>query len=297
MNSLSGRLRSNPRLFADNSNTREQRLKTIGVKDISKKYPHRVLLLLDDVPAPLEKQIEFSWNPEDCSSNMSIKEDKLTAYRIQKMNCTDGIRGKTAISEGLHIWEVCWPISKRGTNATIGVGTAAASLHSSLYMNLVGQTKDSWGWDIVDCKLFHNAQINSQGHTYPVFDETKATYQVPSTFFLVLDMDAGTLSFIADGVFLGVAFDGLQGQVLYPFVGCVWGSCEITLKYIGSLNQENCTLKELCRRYIRETIGRDKIETKVSEMEIPNELKMHLLYKDPLSTYNLRVLNADKENN
>lgn len=51
-------------------------------------------------------------------------------------------------------------------------------------------------------------------------------------------MDDGTLSFVVDGQYLGVAFRGLKGKKLYPIVSAVWGHCEITMKYIGGLDRE-----------------------------------------------------------
>ena len=54
---------------------------------------------------------------------------------------------------------------------------------------------------------------------------------------VVLDMDEGTLSFVVDGQYMGVAFRGLKGKKLYPIVSAVWGHCEITMKYVGGLDR------------------------------------------------------------
>lgn len=51
-------------------------------------------------------------------------------------------------------------------------------------------------------------------------------------------MDEGTLSFVVDSQYLGVAFRGLKGKKLYPIVSAVWGHCEITMKYIGGLDRK-----------------------------------------------------------
>ena len=67
-------------------------------------------------------------------------------------------------------------------------------------------------------------------------------------------MDAGTLGFIADGQWLGTAFKDLNKHVsvlgepgepvaLYPIVSCVWGHCEVTMKYINGLDSQPLTLK------------------------------------------------------
>ena len=63
-------------------------------------------------------------------------------------------------------------------------------------------------------------------------------FQAPETLLVVLDMDEGTLGFVADGRYLGVAFRGLKGRKLYPVVSAVWGHCEITMKYVGALDRK-----------------------------------------------------------
>jgi hypothetical protein len=55
---------------------------------------------------------------------------------------------------------------------------------------------------------------------------------------VVLDMDEGTLSFVVEGQYLGVAHRGLRGKKLHPIVSAVWGHCEITMKYIGGLDRK-----------------------------------------------------------
>lgn len=59
---------------------------------------------------------------------------------------------------------------------------------------------------------------------------------------VVLDMDEGTLAFVVDGQYLGVAFRGLKGRKLHPIVSAVWGHCEITMKYIGGLDRKRIVM-------------------------------------------------------
>lgn len=68
----------------------------------------------------------------------------------------------------------------------------------------------------------------------------KAASNQPSLPFctVALDMDEGTLSFVANGRYLGQAFRGLQGKTLYLIVSAVWGHCQITAKYLGGLDRE-----------------------------------------------------------
>ena len=56
-------------------------------------------------------------------------------------------------------------------------------------------------------------------------------------------MDEGTLSFVVENQFLGVAHRGLKGKKVYPIVSAVWGHCEITLKYLGGLDRKFTMIK------------------------------------------------------
>lgn len=145
----------------------------------------------------------------------------------------------------------------------VGVATADAPLHSVGYQSLVGNNELSWGWDLGRNKLYHDSK-NNNGMTYPTLLKPDETFIVPdkflgesttrrnsfalrarrgliaraiSLFTVVLDMDEGTLAFVVDGQYLGVAFRGLKGRKLHPIVSAVWGHCEITMKYIGGLDR------------------------------------------------------------
>lgn len=106
-------------------------------------------MLLDMPPALRETQLKYSWNADDRSLNIFVKEDdKLTFHRHPVAQSTDCIRGKIGFTKGLHAWEVCWSTRQRGTHAVVGVATADAPLHSVGYQSLVGSTDTSWGWDL-----------------------------------------------------------------------------------------------------------------------------------------------------
>lgn len=200
--------------------------------------PARLDMLLDMPPALRETQLKYSWNSEDRSLNIFVKDDdKLTFHRHPVAQSTDCIRGKVGFTKGLHVWEVCWSMRQRGTHAVVGVATSEAPLHSVGYQSLVGSSDQSWGWDLGRNKLYHDSK-NNVGVTYPALLKPDETFIVPDKFLVVLDMDDGTLSFVVDGQYLGVAFRGLKGRKLHPIVSAVWGHCEITMKYIGGLDRK-----------------------------------------------------------
>lgn len=111
------------------------------------------------------------------------------------------------------------------------------------------------------------------------------TFVVPDTFHMCLDMDEGTLSFLADGQFLGVAFRGLKGKKVYPIVSTVWGHCEISLKYINGLDPNPLPLIDVCRRAIRVQFGKERLQ-EIRNLHLPNALKNYLLYNDNVFTMN-----------
>ncbi|XP_025411462.1 protein gustavus isoform X2 [Sipha flava] len=242
--------------------------------------PARLDILLDMPPVSRETQIKHAWNADDRSLNIFVKEeDKLTFHRHPVAQSTDCIRGKTGLTKGLHMWEVNWSTRQRGTHAVVGVATQDAPLHSVGYQSLVGSNDQSWGWDLGRNKLYHDSK-SYDGITYPALLKPDETFIVPDKFLVVLDMDEGTLSFVVDGQYLGVAFRGLKGRKLFPIVSAVWGHCEITMKYIGGLDPEPLPLMDLCRRVIRQRIGKPNIEDRIMTLDLPQSLRIYLIYRD-----------------
>ncbi|KPP63802.1 SPRY domain-containing SOCS box protein 4-like [Scleropages formosus] len=183
--------------------------------------PARLDLLLDMPVAPPDLQLRHAWNGDD----------------------RDCIRGRVGYTRGLHAWCIHWPARQRGTHAVVGVATAEAPLHSVGYTALVGSNAESWGWDLGRNKLYHDSKNlpSSAAPTYPAFLEPDESFALPDSLVVVLDMDEGTLSFMVDGQYLGVAFRGLKGKKLYPIVSAVWGHCEITMRYINGLDRKCAT--------------------------------------------------------
>jgi SPRY domain-containing SOCS box protein 1/4 len=144
----------------------------------------------------------------------------------------------------------------------------------------VGSTTDSWGWDLGRNKLKHDEknQQTGSGKTYPSLLTADENFVVPDSFLVILDMDEGSLSFQADGQYLGVAYHGLKGKKLYPLVSAVWGHCEITMRYLGGLDPEPLPLTDICRRVIRRQLGRHRLH-QVDELSLPPALQAYILYQ------------------
>lgn len=252
-----------------------------GVTPGENKMPPRLELLLDMPTVHRDTQVKHAWNSEDRSLNIFVKDDdKLTFHRHPVAQSTDCIRAKVGYERGLHVFELSWSTRQRGTHAVVGIATQEAPLHSVGYQSLIGNNEHSWGWDLGRNKVYHDSK-NQSGETYPRQLTQDETFVVPDKFLIVLDMDEGTLSFVVEGQYLGVAHRGLRGKKVYPIVSAVWGHCEITMKYLGGLDPEPLPLMDLCRRVIRQQVGRPNIDQgKLDDLNLPKAIRDYLEYKD-----------------
>ncbi|KAG9346392.1 hypothetical protein JZ751_006703 [Albula glossodonta] len=200
--------------------------------------PSRLAILLDTPPvSPTDHK--SSWSPTHHSPNFSLSQCGTVAQRAPAEQSTDGVRGAEGQQGGLHVWEVNWDPAERGSHAVLGVSTQHCSLQASGYTVLVGGDAESWGWELGSNQLWHGGIPCGQ---YPrrgteqgeEFLEQQRPLAVPSRVLMVLDGDAGTLGFVVDGCFLGVAMQNLPlGVHLFPAVSSVWGGCRITLRYLN----------------------------------------------------------------
>lgn len=212
--------------------------------------PYHVKNLLELTPVNETIQRMHSWNPNDKAPLLQVKENDFnTIYRSPSAQTTDCARVKQGYSNGVHAWEFKWDPLQRGTHAVVGVAEKSANLHSYGYTSVVGSNKDSWGFDINRNKLYHHTVLYYYSESYPIKDKKKLnTIAIPETFIMILDMNVGTLSFIADNEYLGVAFKNLRGKVLYPIVNVVFGRAKITCRYLGGVPP---SLLVSCRNIIR----------------------------------------------
>jgi len=239
--------------------------------------PQRISILLDNTPVSREEAVEHSWNPNDRSFNVVLKEDDpLIMRRHPVAQSTDCIRSKIGYASGLHIWEISWPIRQRGTHAVIGVATREAALHSVGYQSLVGNTDQSWGWDLGRKKAYHNSRAN-EGIFYPSTITHHHQWTVPDDFHMILDMDSGYLGFVVGDEFLGWSHSNIRkGERVFAMVSTVWGHCEVKLRYLGGLDGGVVDLQELTRGAIRNAIGRSELENQVEQLSLPTKLKNYL---------------------
>merc|ERR1719208_167916 len=252
-----------------------------GFPFMKTRLPARLELLLDMPRSSRETQVRHSWNTEDRSLNIYVKdEDPMTFHRHPVAQSTDCIRSKLGYDAGLHVFEINWPQQQRGTHAVVGLGTIHAPLHSVGYQSLIGNNDQTWGWDLGRNKAYHDSN-HQPGMTYPMGLGPDETFQVPDKFFMVLDMDEGTMSFIVDGHYLGTAHRGMRGKKVYVVVSAVWGHCEISMKYVNGLEPGPLSLMSLSRLVIRQTITKEGIDDgDLNKLGLPKTLKNYLQYRE-----------------
>merc|ERR1712179_711410 len=150
-----------------------------GVTPGDNKMPPRLQLLLNMPTVHRDTQVNHAWNSEDRSLNIFVKdEDKLTFRRHPVAQSTDCIRAKVGYERGLHVFELSWSTTQRGTHAVVGVATKEAPLHSVGYQSLIGNNEHSWGWDLGRNKVYHDSKGRS-GETYPRQLTQDETFVVP----------------------------------------------------------------------------------------------------------------------
>ncbi|CAG2116744.1 unnamed protein product [Medioppia subpectinata] len=235
--------------------------------------PARLDRLLEQDSVPMEVQVSNSWSLVNKSPHINIRNEGMVGKRRPVAKSTDCMRGRVGYTNGLHVWTIKWPADCRGTHAMVGVATEAAPLHTTGYCSLVGSNEESWGWDLVRNKCYHN--MTEQ--TYPNWLTGNEIFDIPDELMVVLDMDSGTLGFIVDHIYLGVAFDGLKGKKLFPVISTVWGNGEIGIKYESCLEPNPLLLRECCRQVIRKTAGKERINRIRSEIVLPNKLKNYII--------------------
>lgn len=170
---------------------------------------------------------------------------------------SDGVRAEAGVKSGLHVWELMWSPKHRGSHAVMGVSRQDCPLQDSGYKVLVGGDTQSWGWELKTNQLWHGGQTLdcypgkkrrrclsqaasvSKPQSISSVKEAETPFLIPERVLLVLDADAGTLGFVVDGSYLGVAFKGLPtGVELFPAISSVRGGASIRLRYLNGTTCE-----------------------------------------------------------
>ncbi|AWO96615.1 putative SPRY domain-containing SOCS box protein 1-like [Scophthalmus maximus] len=235
------------------------------------------------------------WSSGHRSPHFLLSACKERATRSPVELSSDGVRAEVGVKGGLHVWEVLWNPDHRGSHAVMGISRQDCPLQAAGYNVLVGGDAQSWGWELQTNQLWHGG--NSVGlypgkmrrcHSEAAEDFKPQTYTsdtkvsqaplpIPERVLLVLDADAGTLGFVVDGSFLGVAFKDLpRGVELFPAVSSVRGGASIRLRYLNGATRDPPALMALCGLSIRQFLGQQRLN-QTDKLPLPPLLQNYLL--------------------
>ncbi|XP_071964572.1 SPRY domain-containing SOCS box protein 3-like [Antedon mediterranea] len=179
-------------------------------------------------------------------------------------NGTAGVRGTKPLNGGRYYWEIYINSRVFGTSMMVGIGTKQARTHVDAFVNLLGENNMSWGLSHKGL-IWHNG--TSQIYTKP-FTENKST-----TIGVYFDGMQGTLSYYQDGVFIGVAFDGLDAvtEEIYPMIS---STAAKTIMTLASAWREMTTLQDRCRMVLMRNLKGSSQD--VENLNLPRSLKAYL---------------------
>ena len=142
----------------------------------------------------------FMLDPTSCGGNLVLTNSNMVVTNTvnKKWNA---VRASTSFSNGVHYWEVhidkC--VSK---NIFVGIMTENGSID-----NYVGSDREGWGY-LANKAIWHNkGKMCTYGELFREGDHIGVT----------LDMDCGTVAFSRNGKDLGVAVEGIAGEIYLRF--------------------------------------------------------------------------------
>ena len=219
-------------------------------------------------PLPLEYGCEddWGWDFHEKADAVSLNGSKVAYFHPEYSYGTAAVRGNRVLNGSRYYFEVILGTRVFGTCMAVGIGTKKARLSSPNFMNLIGMDNNSWGYNHKG-ELWHNNESRKWTCRYNKYR--------PSVIGVYFDGIAGTLSFIRDGHYMGVAFNGLQNikQDLYPMVCSTAARSTMSL---GVMRREFASLQERCCQKILKKIS---CHAHIHELKIPATLKSDLCEK------------------
>ncbi|XP_078109088.1 SPRY domain-containing SOCS box protein 4 [Sander vitreus] len=232
------------------------------------------------------------WSSVHCSPHFLLSACKQEVTRSPVEMSSDGVRAEMGVKSGLHVWEMLWSPNHRGSHAVMGISRQSCPLQASGYNVLIGIETQSWGWELKTNQLWHDGQslglypgkrrrchseAVTQSFTSSHTKVAQTPLPVPERILLVLDADAGTLGFVVDGSFLGMAFKDLPcGVELFPAVSSVRGGANIRLRYLNGATRDPPALMALCGLSIRQCLGQQTLN-QMDKLPLAPRLQHYLL--------------------
>lgn len=168
-------------------------------------------MIIDPYKVAPDVQLPMSWNPADKAAAVTLSNNNLTATRSPAgPGCVRGTRYK---SSGIWQFEVT---NHTGQWASIGLSKSDGNLEE-----YPGAGPNTWGF-----QLFNGTKANAGANSAYSSGSTTGS----DVLGVVWNADAGQISFMKNGVDLGVAFSGVSGS-LCP----MWGQWFATSSCSGTL--------------------------------------------------------------
>lgn len=146
-------------------------------------------------------RVTTTWNPSDKDAAITLSNGNLTAACTLAAS-TSAVRSVRGVSSGTYYWELT--INTANQRELVGVMDGASSIAA-----LLGSTATSYGYFGFDGQKRNNGSFAAYG----------AAFTNNDVISVLLDMDAGTLTFWKNGVTQGQAFSGLTGTLHAAFGG------------------------------------------------------------------------------
>ncbi len=187
---------------------------------------------------------QWCWDTEHSSNNVIV--DKRTNEVIFHPNGSHGtevIRGNTCFKKNEeYYWEIQIRSRVYGTDIMFGVGTAFLDLnkYKDRYCSPLGKDRNGWG-------LSYHGTLHHNG----IITDYTTKLESGSIIGLHLDMNKGTLTFYKDEISLGIAFNGLFGQQLYPMISSTAARTRLRLlgRYKSTFSLQYLCCKEIIKSF------------------------------------------------
>lgn len=144
--------------------------------------------------------VPTTWNPSDKDAGITLSNGNLTA--ACSVGAQTGVRSTAGVTQGKWYWENT--VQTANAREIVGVYVSSAALSTFL-----GNNAGGYGYFSFDGRKVNNSTFAAYG----------ATYGNTDIISVLLDRDAGTVSFWKNGASQGQAYSGLTGTIHAGFSG------------------------------------------------------------------------------
>ena len=272
--------------------TDSRNLKTIQIEDTrwkgnSNETLIKVNKILNDVNEfknPGNEELRFDWHrfktsTQEMQNSLIVKEGEdgiIAEYRNPSKKLTPGamdstmLHYKKAFKQGVHVIEInieyVSPIQYNShVHLYIGIGQSQGKEEPSKICR----------WWLSLTKMMFLLHFIKDIRMPMISQYPPNVMDLPKKMFMILDMDIGTVGFIANDKYLGHAFGGLRGCEIIPNIS-YYGNvdCDIKMECIGSYCEPR-SLLEICGKRISQLVSKEALSNGLfDELNLPESLNV-----------------------